>query len=106
MIYHVIKVILRSITMSHLKNSTIISKTRLLPPSADSTIPAMLKLKIPNSSNGRTSKLIDLLDSGGYLTLVTEGIKNLIDVTEVRNETFNVVTSAGIGLQRRDKVGY
>ena len=38
--------------------------------------------------------------------MVTEGIKNLIDVTEVRNETFNVVTSAGIGLQRRDKVGY
>ena len=58
------------------------------------------------SSNGRSSKVIDLLDSGGDLTLVTEGIKNLIDVTEVRNETFNVVTSAGFGLQRRDKVGY
>ena len=58
------------------------------------------------SSNGRTSKVNHLLDSGGDLTLVTEGIKNLIDVTEVRNETFNVVTSAGIGLQRRDKVGY
>ena len=30
----------------------------------------------------------------------------MIDVTEVRNETFNVITSAGIGLQKRDKVGY
>ena len=50
--------------------------------------------------------MIDLLDSGGDLTLVSKRIKNLIDVTEVRNETFNVVTFARIGLQRRDKVRY
>ena len=58
------------------------------------------------SKDGRTVKVIDLLDSGGDMTLVTEEIKKLIDVTEVRNETFNVVTSAGVGLQQRDKVGY
>ena len=58
------------------------------------------------SKNGKTAKVIDLLDSGGDMNLVTEEIKTLIDVTEVRNETFNVVTSAGVGLQTRDKVGY
>ena len=30
----------------------------------------------------------------------------IIDITDVRNETFNVVTYAGIGVQQRDKVGY
>ena len=50
--------------------------------------------------------MIDLLDTGGDLTLGIEGIKKLIDVTEVRNETFNVVTSAGMGVQQRDKIGY
>ena len=50
--------------------------------------------------------MIDLLDTGGDLTLTIEGIKKLIDVTEVRNETFNVVTSAGMGVQQRDKIGY
>ena len=50
--------------------------------------------------------MIDLLDTGGDLTLVTEGIKKFMDITEVRNETFNVVTSAGMGVQQRDKIGY
>ena len=36
--------------------------------------------------------MIDLSDTGGDLTLAIEGIKKLIDVTEVRNETFNIVT--------------
>ena len=50
--------------------------------------------------------MLDLSDTGGDLTLAIEGIKKLIDVTEVRNETFNVVTSAGMGVQQRDKIGY
>ena len=36
--------------------------------------------------------MLDLSDTGGDLTLAIEGIKKLIDVTEVRNETFNIVT--------------
>ena len=47
--------------------------------------------------------MIDLLDSGGDLTLVTEGIKNLIDVTEVRNETFNRITK--LDYKREIKLG-
>ena len=31
--------------------------------------------------------MIDLLDTGGDLNLVVEGIKKLIDITDVRNET-------------------
>ena len=58
------------------------------------------------SKDGKNAKVLDLLDSGGDLTLVTKRIKDLIDKTEVRNETFNVVTSAGVGVHQRDKVGY
>ena len=58
------------------------------------------------SKDGKTAKVLDLLDSGGDLTLVTTRIKDLIDITNVRNETFNVVTSAGLDEQQRDKVGY
>ena len=50
--------------------------------------------------------MLDLSDTGGDMMLAIEGIKKLIDVTEVRNETFNVVTSAGMGVQQRDKIGY
>ena len=50
--------------------------------------------------------MLDLSDTCGDLTLAIEGIKKLIDVTEVRNETFNVVTSAGMGVQQRDKIGF
>ena len=58
------------------------------------------------SKDGKSAKVLDLLDTGGDLTLVTTKIKDLIDITNVRNETFNVVTSAGLGVQQRDKVGY
>ena len=40
------------------------------------------------------------------MTLATKRIKDLINITDVRNETFNVVTSVRIGVQQRDKVGY
>ena len=35
--------------------------------------------------------MIDLSDTGGDLTLAIEGIKQLIDVTEVRNEKLSRV---------------
>ena len=50
--------------------------------------------------------MLNLSDTGGDLTLAIEGIKKLIDVTEVRYETFNFVTSAGMGVQQRDKIGF
>ena len=51
------------------------------------------------SKDGKTAKVLDLLDSGGDLTLATKRINDLINITDVRNETFNVVTSAGFGVQ-------
>ena len=50
--------------------------------------------------------MLDLSDTGGDLTLAIENIKQLIEVTEVMNDTFNVVTSAGMGIQQRDKIGF
>ena len=50
--------------------------------------------------------MLDLFDTRGDLTLAIENIKQLKEVTEVRNETFNVVTSAGMGIQQRDKIGF
>ena len=58
------------------------------------------------SKDGKSAQVLDLLDTGGDLTLVSSGIKDLINITNVRNETFKVVTSAGPGVQQRDKVGY
>ncbi|GIR34489.1 MAG: hypothetical protein CM15mP48_1730 [Candidatus Poseidoniales archaeon] len=58
------------------------------------------------SKDGRTMQALDLLDTGGDLTLVSSKIKDHISVTNVRNEIFKVVTSAGPGSNRGDKVGY
>ena len=58
------------------------------------------------SKDGRRHQSLDLSDSGGDLNLVIDKIKKWIEVTEVRNESFSVVTSAGLGTQKKDKVGY
>ena len=49
---------------------------------------------------------LDLSDSGGDSNLVNKKVKDWIEVTEIRKESFNVVTSAGMGIQRKDKIGY
>ena len=38
--------------------------------------------------------------------MVNKKVKDWIEVTEVRNESFNVVTTAGMGIQKKDKIGY
>ena len=58
------------------------------------------------SKDGRRLQTLDLSDSGGYLNLVISKVKKWIEVMEVRNEFFHVVTSAGMGIQKKDKVGY
>ena len=58
------------------------------------------------SKDGRRLQTLDLSDSGGDLNLVISKVKKWIEVTEVRNESFNVVTSAGMGIEKKDKVGY
>ena len=52
------------------------------------------------------SQALDLSDTDGDLNLVYKKVKDWIEVTEIRKETFNVVTSAGMGIQRKDKIGY
>ena len=49
---------------------------------------------------------LDLSDSGGDLNLVNKKVKDWIEVTEIRKESFNVVTREGMGIQRKDKIGY
>ena len=64
---------------------------------------------VPNtkiSKNVRRLQTLDLSDSGGDLNLVIDKVKKWVEVTEVRNESFSVVTSAGVGIQQKDKVGY
>ena len=58
------------------------------------------------SRDERKVRMLDLSDTGGDLTLAIENIKQLIEVTEVMNDTFNVVTSAGMGIQHRDEIGF
>ena len=58
------------------------------------------------SKDGRRLQTLDLSDSGGDLNLVIDKVKKWINVTEVCNESFSVVTSAGVGTQKKDKVGY
>ena len=65
---------------------------------------AVLNTKI--SKDGRRLQTLDLSDSGGDLNLVIDKVKKWINVTEVCNESFSVVTSAGVGTQKKDKVGY
>ena len=56
--------------------------------------------------DGRRLQTLDLSDSGGALNLVIDKVKKWIEMTEVRNESFSVLTSAGVGVQQKDKVGY
>ena len=58
------------------------------------------------SKDGWRLQTLDLSDSGGDLKLVIDKVKKWIEVTEVRNESFSVVTSTGVGTQKKDKVGY
>ena len=51
-------------------------------------------------------KSLDLSDTGGDLNLINKKVRDWIEVTEIRKETFIVVTSAGMATQRKDKIGY
>ena len=58
------------------------------------------------SKDGKRLQTLDLSDSDGDLNLVIDKVKKWIEVTEVRNESFSVVTSAGVGIQQKEKGGY
>ena len=58
------------------------------------------------SKDGRRLQTMDLSDSEGDLILEIDKVKKWMEVTEVRNESFSVVTSAVVGIQQKDKVGY
>ena len=47
---------------------------------------------VGNTKISKDGKTANMIDTGGDLNLAVEGIKKLIDITEVRNETFNVIT--------------
>ena len=85
---------------NHIKNKSIATFTEF----RNTRHAVVLNTKI--SKDGRRLQSLDLSDSGGDLNLVNKKVKDWIEVTAVRNESFNVVTSAGMGIQKKDKIGY
>ena len=65
---------------------------------------AVMNTKV--SKDGRKLRSLDLSDTTGDLNLVNENVKKWMDVTNIRTESLNVITSVGLGIQEKDKMGY